>query len=161
MLHHVSNDLESTLWVIEVLVLDTGLDDIERGRNEERSRGTSNRGDEVLEPGGLVIVFKPKEISFGESWSSEELYKMLIISNVNAEVRVTNSKWSRGISGSSPLPSSVETETLISHNPDHTSSSECFWVCLSLDLQDIKREEDDLSNTDYARTWMLANIIAL
>lgn len=34
-LHHPPNNLESTLWVVEISVLDTGLDNIERRRNQE------------------------------------------------------------------------------------------------------------------------------
>ena len=73
MLHHVLNDLESTLWVVKVLVLNAGLDDIERSGNYERSGCTSNRSNEVLEPRGFVIVFQSEEVTLGECRSTEKL----------------------------------------------------------------------------------------
>jgi hypothetical protein len=73
-LHHAANNLESTLWVLEVSVLDTGLDDIERSRDDERGSSTTNGGDEVLEPSGLVVVRKTEEVTLSESGTTEELY---------------------------------------------------------------------------------------
>jgi hypothetical protein len=49
-LHHVGDDSEAAFWVLEVLVLDTGLDDVERGRDEKRGTGTCNRGNKILRP---------------------------------------------------------------------------------------------------------------
>lgn len=65
-LNHAANNLESALWVIEISVLDTSLDYIERSRDEERCGSTSNRRDEVLEPGRLVIIAKPEEVFLSE-----------------------------------------------------------------------------------------------
>lgn len=66
-LHHAADDLESALWVLEVPVLDAGLDDVEGCGHEEGGRCTSNRGNEVLEPGSLIVVAQAEEISLGES----------------------------------------------------------------------------------------------
>jgi len=71
-LHHTSNNLESTLRVFEVAVLDTGLDDIERSGNEEGSRGTGDGSNKVLEPGCFVVVVEAIEIALGEGRSSEK-----------------------------------------------------------------------------------------
>lgn len=56
MLHHILNDLESTLLGFKVLVLDTSFDDVERCRDDEGGCCTTNRGDEVLEPGRSIVV---------------------------------------------------------------------------------------------------------
>lgn len=73
MLSHVAQDSEPTFRVVEVSVLDSGLDDIERGRDDERGRGTSNGGNEVLEPGGLVVVLEVEEELLGKSGTTEKL----------------------------------------------------------------------------------------
>lgn len=72
-LGHVAQDSETTLGVVEVAVLDTGLDNIERSRDNERGSGTGNRGNEVLEPGGLVVVLEMEDPLLGESRTTEEL----------------------------------------------------------------------------------------
>ena len=66
-LHHIGNDLEATLWVVEVPVLDSSFDDVERGRDKERCSGTSDRSDEVLAPGSSVVVLEFVEVLFGDS----------------------------------------------------------------------------------------------
>lgn len=67
MSHHVGDDLEAALWVLEIPILDPGLDDVERGGDEERCSGTRDRGNEVLTPGGGVVVAKFVEVLFGDS----------------------------------------------------------------------------------------------
>lgn len=130
MLDHILDNLDTGLWVLKVAVLDTGLDNIKWSGDDQRGRCTSNRGDEVLEPGGLVVVVELEEVTLGESRSTEE----------------SEGTWS--IAGSGPSPAAVETETLIFDNADDTASAESLWVCLTLDLEDVKWEEDDLSDTD-------------
>ena len=72
-LGHVGQDSETTLRVLEVAVLNTGLDNIEGSRDNERGGGTSNRSHEVLEPGGLVVILEVEEILLGESRTTEQL----------------------------------------------------------------------------------------
>lgn len=67
MLHHVLNNLEATFWVVKVLVLDTSLDNIERGGDEKRSRCSGNRSNKVLEPRSLVVILQTEEVTLGES----------------------------------------------------------------------------------------------
>lgn len=70
---HLGQNLEASLWVLKVLVLDTGLDDVQRcGHDQGRGR-TSNRGDEVLEPRCLVVVLKFEKVLLGKGRSSEQL----------------------------------------------------------------------------------------
>lgn len=71
MLGHVGENAETALGVLKVAVLDAGLDDVERGRDNERRRGTSDGGDKVLEPSGLVVVLEPKHELLGESGTTE------------------------------------------------------------------------------------------
>jgi hypothetical protein len=70
-LHHVGNDSEAALGVLEISVLDTGLDDIERGRDQERGGGTGDRGDEVLRPGCRVVVAEFVEVLLGYSGATK------------------------------------------------------------------------------------------
>lgn len=71
---HVGHDTHAALGVVEVAVLDTGLDDIEGSGDDKRGGGTGNGGDEVLEPAGLVVIGEVEEVLLGEGGSSEELY---------------------------------------------------------------------------------------
>lgn len=73
MFGHVGDDTETRLLGLEVAVLDTGLDDIERSRDDERCRGTSNGCDEVLEPGGTVVVGELVEVFLGSSATTKKL----------------------------------------------------------------------------------------
>ena len=73
MLHHVGHDPESTLGVLKVPVLNTGLDDIERSRDEKRGAGTGNRSDKVLRPRGGVVVGELVEVLLGDGGTTEEL----------------------------------------------------------------------------------------
>lgn len=74
-LHHVGDDSEAGLGVLEVAVLDTGLDHIEGCGDDERGAGTAHRGDKVLGPGGLVVVLEGVDVFLGESRATEELEK--------------------------------------------------------------------------------------
>lgn len=71
-LDHVGDNTHATLRVLEVAVLDTGLDDIEGSRDDEGSSSTGNRGDEVLSPGGLVVVLDAEGL-LSEGGTTEEL----------------------------------------------------------------------------------------
>lgn len=66
-LPHASNDLESTFGALEVLVLNSGLDNVQWCRYNERSSGTSDRCDEILEPSGFIVIVQLEKISLGES----------------------------------------------------------------------------------------------
>jgi hypothetical protein len=73
MLHHVGHDPEAALGVLEVPVLDAGLDDVERSGDEERGAGTGDRGDEVLRPRCGVVVAEFVEVLLGYSRPTEQL----------------------------------------------------------------------------------------
>lgn len=49
-LHHVGHDPEAALGVLKVPVLNTGLDDIERSRDDERRASSGDGGNKVLRP---------------------------------------------------------------------------------------------------------------
>lgn len=72
-LGHVGDDSETRLLGLEVAVLDTGLDDIKRSRNDERGGCTSDGGDKVLRPGSGVVISELVEIFLGSSRTTEEL----------------------------------------------------------------------------------------
>lgn len=58
------------------------------------------------------------------------------------------SEGTRGVTGGSPASTAVQTHTLILDDLKKTTTTESFRVCLSLDLQDVKREKDNLSDTN-------------
>jgi hypothetical protein len=60
----------------------------------------------------------------------------------------TYSKRARSITGSSPAPTTVQTETLIGNDLEDTTATEGLGVCLTLDLEDIEGQKNDLANTD-------------
>lgn len=127
---HVLDDLQTGLGVVEVSVLDSGLDDIERGRDNQRGRGTKEGGDNVLAPGGLGVVLESQNVLLGKGVTSEQ------------------SKRSGGVSGSGPAPASVQTHTLLLDDLEEASALESLGVSLSLDLKHVKRQENNLSDTD-------------
>lgn len=72
-LEHLGDNLEARLGVFEVAVLDTGLDNIEGSRHNQGCASTTDRGDEVLAPGSLVVIGQFVNFFLGESRSAEEL----------------------------------------------------------------------------------------
>ena len=131
LLDHVLDNLDTALWVIKVAVLDTGLDDIERCRDNQRRRSTSNRCDEVLEPSRLVVILKSVKVSLGERGTSEERER------------------TRRVARSGPSPAPVQSEALILDDADYTTAAEGLGVCLALDLEDVEGQEHDLTDTDH------------
>ena len=70
---HVGDDLEATLSILEVAVLNTGLDNVERGGHDQRGASTSDGGDKVLRPGCGVVVLQGIEILLCSCGTTEEL----------------------------------------------------------------------------------------
>lgn len=70
---HIGQDAEAALGVVEVTILNTRLDDVERRRNNERGGGTGDRCNKVLEPSRLVIVLETEEELLGKGGTTEEL----------------------------------------------------------------------------------------
>jgi hypothetical protein len=116
--------------VLEISHLDSGLDDVERSRYNQRGGSTTDRSNEVLVPGSGVVVLKLEDELLSSGGTSEE------------------GERARSISGSSPLPSTVETEALVGNNLEETTALESLWVRLTLDLEHVQWEEDNLSDTD-------------
>lgn len=53
-----------------------------------------------------------------------------------------------GVTGSGPTGTTVQTHTLVLDNLEQTTAAEGLGVSLTLNLQDVQREEDNLSNAD-------------
>lgn len=62
------------------------------------------------------------------------------------------SKRARGVASSSPASTTVKTHSLICNNLENASSAECLGVCLAFNLQNIEREEDDLSDSNQTKS---------
>jgi len=58
------------------------------------------------------------------------------------------SERARCVSGGRPSRATIESHTLISDDPEHPSTPECFRICLTLDFQHIERKEHDLADAD-------------
>lgn len=129
-LGHVGEDAEAALGVLKVAVLDAGLDDVEGRRDDERGRGAGDGGDEVLEPAGLVVVVEAEQVLLGEGGTTEE------------------GKGAGSVAGGGPAPAAVEAETLVGNDLEDTAAAEGLGVGLALDLEDVQRQEDNLTNTD-------------
>lgn len=160
---HLGQNLESSLWVLEVLVLNTRLDDVQgRGHDQGCSR-TSNRGDKVLEPRRLVVVLELEEIFLGEGRSSEQLCAPSLISLNLPKLHVeyeTYRKGTGGISCGCPAPAAVQAEALIGDNFKYASSSEGLRVCLALDLENVEGQQDDLADADQATSCGVQDSLA-
>lgn len=127
---HVLDDGEPGFVTAEILVLDSGLDDVQRSRDNQGGRSTANGGHEVLAPGGRGVVIQMVDVFLGKGGTTEK------------------SEGARRVSGHGPAPTVVERETLVLDDLQEPSTLERLWVCLSLDLQDVQRQEDNLTNTD-------------
>lgn len=79
-LGHAGNNPESRFRVLEVAVLDPGLDDIKRGRHNQRSAGTEDGSHEVLCPRRRVVILEPEDIFFSEGRTTEKLEDKVSIS---------------------------------------------------------------------------------
>lgn len=60
----------------------------------------------------------------------------------------TYSKRTGCVTGGSPAPSAVQTEALVGNDPEQSTSPERLRVGLTLDLEDVERQQDNLTNTD-------------
>lgn len=59
--------------MLEVAVLNTGLDHIQGSGDNQRGAGTGHGGDKVLVPSGLVVIGQAVNVFLGEGRSTEEL----------------------------------------------------------------------------------------
>lgn len=66
---------------------------------------------------------------------------------------LTYSERTGGVTGSSPTGTTVQTHTLIRDDLEQTTAAEGLGVSLTLNLQDVQREEDDLSNADQTSAY--------
>lgn len=129
-LGHVGQDAETALGVLKVAVLNTGLDDIEGSGDDEGGRGTGDGGDKVLEPGGLVVVIELEEELLGKGRTTEQ------------------GEGTGGVAGGGPSPAAVQAETLVGDDLEDTTAAEGLGVGLTLDLEDVQGQENDLTDTD-------------
>jgi hypothetical protein len=53
-----------------------------------------------------------------------------------------------GVAGGCPAPAAVQTEALVGDDPEQTTAPECVGVGLALDLEDVERQQDDLTNAN-------------
>jgi hypothetical protein len=72
-LHHVGNNPEAAFGVLEVLVLNSRLDDVEGSRHEERGASTGNRSNKILRPRSGVVVAELVKVLLGSSRPTEQL----------------------------------------------------------------------------------------
>lgn len=72
----------------------------------------------------------------------------------------TYSKGTGGVAGSSPAPAAVQAETLVAHNADDTTATEGLGVRLALDLEDVERQQDNLTNADQTASRRVQNSLA-
>lgn len=159
-LGHVGQNPEAALGVVKVTVLDTGLDDVERRGDDERGRRAGDGGDEVLEPGGLVVVLEVEEVLLGESRASEELRNGSLSVLILDGCCELLSGWrmgaygerSGGVASGGPSPASVQAKALVGNNLEDATAAEGLGVRLALDLEHIEGQQDDFTNTNQAVT---------
>jgi hypothetical protein len=66
---------------------------------------------------------------------------------------MTYSEGTGGVTGSSPSGTTVQTHALILNDLEQTTATEGLGVGLALNLQDVQRKEDDLSNADQTSAY--------
>lgn len=130
-LSHVGQDTEARLGVVEVAVLDTGLDDVKGGRDDKRSRGTSDGSDKVLEPRRLVVVVQTKEELLGEGGTAKQR------------------KRAGRVAGGRPAPAAVQVaEAFVLDDLEDATALEGLGVGLALDLEDVEGKQNNLANAN-------------
>lgn len=70
------------------------------------------------------------------------------------------SEGARGVTGGSPASTTVQTHTLIGNNLEKATATEGFGVSLTLNLKNIQREQNDLSNADQTKSSRVRCILA-
>lgn len=71
----------------------------------------------------------------------------------------TDSERTGSVTGSGPASTPVEAHTLIGDNLEQATATEGLGVCLTLDLQNIQREQNDFSDTDQAGGSSQPNVV--
>lgn len=67
---------------------------------------------------------------------------------LDGTIQITYSEGSGGVTGSGPTGTTVQTHTLIGDDLEQTTAAEGLGVSLTLNLQDVQRKQDNLSNAD-------------
>lgn len=62
----------------------------------------------------------------------------------------TDRERTRSVTGSCPASTPIETHALVRDNLEQATATEGLGVCLTLDLQNIQREQNNFSDTDQA-----------
>lgn len=70
------------------------------------------------------------------------------------------SEGARGVTGGSPASTTVQTHTLIGNNLEKATATEGLGVSLALNLKNIEREQNDLSNADQTKRFRVRCILA-
>ena len=134
--HHAPDDPEPALRVLKIPVLDARLDHVQRGRHDQGGRRAGDRGDEVLQEAGRVVVV--------------ELVQVLLRGRGAAE----EGERAGGVAGGGPAGAPVEAHAFVGHDAEDAAAAEGVGVGLAFDLQDVEGEEDDLADADQAvRIW--------
>lgn len=53
-----------------------------------------------------------------------------------------------GVTGCCPAPAAVQTKALVGNDPEQATAPESLGVGLALDLEDVERQQDDLTNAN-------------
>lgn len=152
-LDHVRHNSEARLRVLKVAVLDAGLDHIQGCGHDQRSTSSAHRGHKVLGPAGRVVVLQIVDVFLGKSRSTEELAQGMS-EQVPPQGKLGSNTYREGtggISGGRPTSAPVQTHALIGNDLEQTTATEGLGVSLTLNLEDVQREKDDLSNTNQTK----------
>lgn len=68
-----------------------------------------------------------------------------------ADLGEAYSEGARSVTGGSPASATVQTHTLIGNNLEQATATEGLGVSLALNLKNIEREQNNLSNADQTR----------
>ena len=128
-LDHVLDNSNAAYLGFKVGILDSGLDDIERSSYSDGSDRAADGGEEVLGPSGIAVVLEAKDVFLGESGSSEECER------------------AGSVSSSGPAPTSVQVDIFVGQDTQEAARSERFRVGLTLDLEHIQWQKNDLSDS--------------
>ena len=116
--------------LVKGLVLNARLDHVGRRRDADARHGTPNARHEVLKESRLGVILEPENAALDQRGAAKERER------------------SRHVAGDRPLPAAVERKALLRDELHQAPAGQDLGVGLALDLENVQREERDLSGSD-------------
>ena len=129
-LHHIPHNLKPTLGVLKIPILYPRLNHVQRRRHDQRGRRARDRGDEILQIAGGIVILEFVEVLLRGRGAAEE------------------GERAGGVAGGGPAGAAVEAHAFVGHDAEDAPAAEGVGVGLAFDFEDVEGEEDDFADAD-------------